>query len=77
MLDITHPNPLEQYNILENELKAYKDNPFASRKRVVVFNKKDCLKDSQVKFDILKERLGLKSFLISAKEGEGVGEVLV
>lgn len=55
----------------------YRGNAFEDRKRIVVFNKKDCLKDSEVKYKILAEKISAKTFLISAKEGEGVGEVLV
>ena len=77
MLDITHKDPLEQYRILEKELEQYKDNIFKDRKRIVVFNKKDCLEDSEIKFKILSERIAAKCFLVSAKEGDSVGEVLV
>lgn len=77
MLDITHKDPLEQYRILENELFEFKDNVFKDRKRIVVFNKKDCLANSQTKFKIFAQKISAKCFLTSAKEGEGVGEVLV
>ena len=46
MLDITHKDPLEKYRILENELNQYRGNAFKDRKRIVVFNKKDCLEQS-------------------------------
>ncbi len=52
MLDITHKDPLDQYRILENELFEFKDNVFKDRKRIVVFNKKDCLANSETKFKI-------------------------
>lgn len=69
MLDITHKDPLDQYRILEKELQEYKNGIFKSRKRVVVFNKRDCLRDSELKFKILAERISVPTFLISAKEG--------
>jgi GTPase involved in cell partitioning and DNA repair len=77
MLDITHKDPLEQYRILENELFEYKENIFKDRNRIVVFNKKDCIANSEQKYKIFAEKVSAKSFLISAKEGDGVGEVLV
>lgn len=46
MLDITHKDPLEEYRILENELNEYRGDTFKNRKRIVVFNKKDCLEQS-------------------------------
>ena len=46
MLDITSHDPLEQYRILEKELYEYKNNAFNDRKRIVVFNKKDCQPNS-------------------------------
>lgn len=77
MLDITHPDPLEQYRILENELIEYKGNAFQNKRRIVVFNKQDCLANSEEKFKIFSGKVAAKSFLISAKEGSGVGDVLV
>lgn len=47
------------------------------KKRIVVFNKEDCLEDSELKFQLFADKIASKSFLISAKEGKGVGEVLV
>jgi GTPase involved in cell partitioning and DNA repair len=52
MLDITHGDPLEEYRILEKELEEYKGNIFKDKKRIVVFNKKDCLENSEVKFKV-------------------------
>lgn len=51
----------------------YRGNAFEDRKRIVVFNKKDCLEDSEIKYKIFAEKISAKTFLISAKEGEGVG----
>ena len=58
-------------------MNEYRGNTFQDRKRIVVFNKKDCLDQSEVKYKIFAEKIGAKSFLISAKEGDGIGEVLV
>jgi 50S ribosomal subunit-associated GTPase HflX len=58
-------------------LYEYKDNAFKERKRIVVFNKADCLANSQQKYQIFANSISAKSFLVSAKEGSGVGEVLV
>ena len=35
------------------------------------------MEKSETKFKIFSDKISAKSFLISAKEGEGVGEVLV
>ena len=43
----------------------------------MIFNKKDCLRDSETKFKIFSERVAAKSFLVSAKEGDGLGAAIV
>lgn len=42
-----------------------------------MFNKADCLERSREKYEIFARGLGVPSFLVSAKEGVGLGEVLV
>ena len=46
------------------------------RKRVVVFNKGDRLKDMKY-FESIQEKINQPCFLISAREGHNVGNALV
>ena len=69
-----------QYILLKNELKA--NNPeFINRDYLIVVNKCDANPDSEVLFQKLKEILGKEGeervFLLSAKLGFGVGELVV
>ncbi len=67
----------EEYEILENELKAYNEE-LLTRKRVVVLNKIDLL-EGQRQEELASRflQLGLTVFCISAETGEGIESLKV
>ena len=69
-----------QFLLLKNELKNY-NIQFVDREYLIVVNKCDANPDSEVQFQKLKENLGKEGeeriFLLSAKLGFGVGELVV
>ncbi len=68
-------DPLDQYNILENELAQFNDE-LADRKRLVLLNKQDLLSDEEIK--ILQQRFkdeGIETMMISADLDLGLDDL--
>jgi len=66
--------PLQEYRILENELKNYKEE-LLGRKRLVVLNKIDLLEDEdrlEGLLDLFLKEEGLRPLAISALTGKGL-----
>lgn len=63
-------------SILRNEVYCYKKN-FQGKPSIVVVNKCDLEADAEKRFVNLKEKCDKPCFLISAKHGFGIGEMLV
>ena len=80
LIDATLNDLVENYQVIQNELKKYSEE-LAKKKQIVVLNKIDALDDEMVEF--LKEELAKKSklkkseiFAISAVAGKGIDKLL-
>jgi len=73
IIDVTEDDPIGEYNKLLKELSIY-DRKMINKKRVIAFNKIDMLEDKG-KIEDLKG-IGEKHFFISAKNKEGLNELL-
>ena len=75
IVDGTQENPVENYNIINSELKKYSQE-IASRFQVVAVNKIDSIDDKTIE-DIKTEfdEIGVKPFFISAVTGENIDKL--
>lgn len=77
ILDISQ-DPIAQYNILNEELKLYKNQDLTQKKQIVVINKMD-ISDSEQRFKEIKPyftSLGIQPIPISAVTEEGIDKLL-
>lgn len=75
IVDATAENPVENYNIINNELKKYSPE-IASRFQIVAINKIDAADESvlrEIKKDF--EKMGVQPHFISAVTGENIDEL--
>ncbi len=70
-------NPVEDYNIINNELKKYSEK-LAKRKQIIVANKADMITDENLynELEKLAKKNNQKIFKISGLTGEGVEELM-
>ncbi len=69
-------HPMDQFNVLENELRQYNDE-LMGRQRIVILNKIDLADDVDEIKNLMAEFevLGLKSLPVSALEGDGLDQL--
>lgn len=80
LLDISQNgprNPISDFNSINKELEAY-DSSLAKKTQIVVLNKIDIPSVREKASDIEREfeKIGRKLYLISAKTGEGIEELI-
>lgn len=77
LLDLTSEDPVQEYRIVREEMKAY-GMGIAQKPHIIAFNKKDLLSDKEAleKQRVFKESTRRNSFVISAQTGDGVGDLL-
>lgn len=70
-------NPVEDFNIINEELKKYSGN-LAKRKQIVVANKIDVMQDEKLYKELEKmaKEKNIEIYKISAVTGEGIDELL-
>lgn len=70
-------NPVEDFNIINNELKSYSEK-LSNRTQIIVASKADLIQNEELYNELqrLAEEKGMKIFKISAVTGEGVKELL-
>ena len=71
-------NPVEDFNIINEELKQYSEK-LANRKQIIVANKIDSMQDENLYKELEKmaKEKGLEIYKISAVTGEGIEELLL
>lgn len=70
LIDITSPNPLEDFETLREEIRSYKPE-ILNKKQVVAFNKIDLRTPTA----ILIPNLSSPTFFVSALKGDGIEEL--
>ncbi len=76
LLDMTRDAPLEDYALINRELAEF-GHGLAEKPQIVALNKAD-IPDGQANIELLREqidRLGVRSFVLSAATGEGTREL--
>jgi len=73
LIDATEEDPLNRYNIINNELEKY-SKELINRKQIIVLNKIDLLSDSEI--DEIKNLFNEEVILISAASKVGINELL-
>ncbi|MBR3672896.1 MAG: GTPase ObgE [Clostridia bacterium] len=70
-------NPVEDFNIINNELKSYSEK-LSTRTQIIVASKADLIQDEEQYNELVKlaEEKNMKIFKISSVTGEGVKELL-
>ena len=70
-------NPVEDFNIINNELKSYSEK-LSTRTQIIVASKADLIQDEEQYNELAKlaEEKNMKIFKISSVTGEGVKELL-
>ena len=70
-------NPVEDFNIINNELKSYSEK-LSTRKQIIVASKADLIQDEEQYNELveLAKQKDMKIFKISSVTGEGVKELL-
>lgn len=70
-------NPVEDFNVINNELKSYSEK-LSKRTQIIVASKADLIQDEELYNELVKlaEQKKMKIFKISAVTGEGVKELL-
>jgi len=70
-------NPVEDFNVINNELKSYSEK-LSTRKQIIVASKADLIQDETLFNELsnLAKQNGMEVFKISAVTGEGVKELL-
>ena len=70
-------NPVEDFNIINNELKSYSEK-LSTRTQIIVASKADLIQDEEPYNELVKlaEEKNMKIFKISSVTGEGVKELL-
>ena len=74
LIDITHQDPVEAYQIVRGELKNYADGQLAAKPELVALSKIDLIdaETRQLVADDFHQRTGIQPLLLSAATGEGV-----
>ena len=70
-------NPVEDFNVINNELKSYSEK-LSQRTQIIVASKADLIQDEEMFNELVKlaEEKNIKIFKISSVTGEGVKELL-
>ena len=70
-------NPVEDFNVINNELKSYSEK-LSTRKQIIVASKADLIQNEELFNELvsLAKENGMEIFKISAVTGEGVKELL-
>ena len=73
----TGRNPVEDFNIINNELKSYSEK-LSTRTQIIVASKADLIQDEELFNELVKlaKEKNMKLFKISSVTGEGVKELL-
>lgn len=75
MIDGSNENAIERYDIINNEIKNYKDGILLSKAQIIVINKIDKASHDNLKL-IRDFFVGKKIFEISAKEDENISQLI-